>query len=47
MIWLLRKLLIPAVAFGFGMWFQADQHAKACDLQGGRIVDRVCKGGTP
>ncbi|WP_176473817.1 hypothetical protein [Actibacterium ureilyticum] len=47
MFWLARKILIPATAFGFGMWFQADQSAKACTQAGGTIENRICRGISP
>ena len=46
MFWLLRKIQIPVVAFGFGMWFQGDKAKDACLDRGGAISRGICVGAT-
>jgi hypothetical protein len=44
MIWILRKLLLPAIALGAGFWLHADLSADACLAAQGVQRGLICHG---
>ncbi|MBT0959286.1 hypothetical protein IV417_18000 [Alphaproteobacteria bacterium KMM 3653] len=44
MIWLLRKILIPAAALAFGWFAHADVAGKKCTEAGGTTSGGICRG---
>ncbi len=46
MLWLFRKLLIPAAAFACGMWVQFGLSGDACIKAHGYWERGVCQGAT-